>query len=78
MTTVNKVITLKDTSTYYIEVDVDYTNFCDETSMEINSITYHCKETFKSLDITDMLYDFLDNDLINDMEQDIWEHLTDK
>ena len=77
MMTTNRIVTLKDTSKYYIEVDTDYTNFADETSMEINAITYHCKETGRSLDITDMLYDFLDVGLINSMEDQIYELLTD-
>lgn len=65
--TMNTQTTLQEGKDYEVVVDAYVTN----EDLEVNSIMYHCRKTMTAVDITDFLYDYLNVDCINDLDQRI-------
>ena len=65
--TMNTQTTLQEGKDYEVVVDAYVTN----EDLEVNSIMYHCRKTMSAVDITDFLYDYLNVDCINDLDQRI-------
>ena len=63
----NTQTTLQEGKDYEVVVDAYVTN----EDLEVNSIMYHCRKTMTAVDITDFLYDYLNVDCINDLDQRI-------
>ena len=65
--TMNTQTTLHEGKDYEVVVDAYVTN----EDLEVNSIMYHCRKTMTAVDITDFLYEYLNVDCINDLDQRI-------
>ena len=63
----NTQTTLQEGKDYEIVVDA----YVTQEDLEVNTIMYHCRKTMNAIDITDFMYDYLDMESINDMEQTI-------
>ena len=69
----NTQTTLQEGKDYEVVVDAYVTN----EDLEVNSIMFHCRKTMNAIDITDFMYDYLDMESINDMEQTIINNTKD-
>lgn len=63
----NTQTTLQEGKDYEVVVDA----YVTQEDLEVNTIMYHCRKTMNAIDITDFMYDYLDMESINDMEQTI-------
>ena len=71
--TMNTTTTLIQGDNYEVVAEA----YVTEEDLEVSTITYHCNKSAQAIDITDFLYDFLDNDSVNDMEQKIIDNSRD-
>ena len=68
----NTQTTLQEGKDYEVVVDA----YVTPEDLEVNTIMYHCRKTMNAIDITDFMYDYLDMESINDMEQTIINNLN--
>jgi hypothetical protein len=65
--TMNTQTTLQEGKDYEVVVDA----YVTQEDLEVNSIMFHCRKTMMVVDVTDFLYDYLNTDSLNNMEQTI-------
>jgi hypothetical protein len=63
----NTQTTLQEGKDYEVVVDA----YVTQEDLEVNSIMFHCRKTMMVVDVTDFLYDYLNTDSLNNMEQTI-------